>query len=60
MNKATATSHGKSCLEASEGGDEDGEVIDGAFGIVDMRRAYPKHHHGCGSPFWSERMNAKL
>jgi hypothetical protein len=39
MKKATATSHGRRRLEASEGWDEDGEAIDKACGIMGMRTA---------------------
>jgi hypothetical protein len=42
MKKATATSHGKRCLEASEGGDEDGGAINKAFWIMGMRESLSK------------------
>ncbi len=43
IKKATATSHGSSRLEASEGTDEDGEAIDGLAWFIcrKLRDAFP-------------------
>jgi hypothetical protein len=35
MKKATATSHGRSRLEASEGADEDGRAVSGPASFID-------------------------
>ena len=47
MNKATATSHGRSRLEVSEGSDEDGGAITGRFGSFEgncARLLHLEHH----------------
>jgi hypothetical protein len=46
MKKATATSHGKIRLAASDGAEEEEEAIDGAGGCIgrSYRRAHSQHH----------------